>query len=329
VLADTGWSEACGMQFTIPPGVTRQAPISIIPSGTHTICAGDSITLDAGPGWDYYTWNKGSTSRFCLAKDAGKYTVHVSDSLGRNALSDTVTILHYPVYHPGITVTGGFEFCPGDTVLLTADRDSTLYRWSTGDSTRGIVVTRGGNYLVYVLGPDGCWGRSAVYGIEEKNPPAIPPITRSGDSLHTVDALTWQWYKDGQSLVGADSQGIFITRPGSYTVYITDTSGCGTMSLPYPVTVLDVDVPLPHGLRLEVYPEPNHGDFLVTLEAAGRQSVTLALHDMLGALCWRDVPLSFTDRLTRAVHLPAVAPGTYILTAQLDGTSLQRRILVQ
>jgi hypothetical protein len=296
---------------------------------------GDSITLDAGPGWDHYWWSRGnttlsSTSRYCAAKDAGEYTVHAEDFLGHDALSDTVVIRHFPAYHPEVTVTGGFEFCPGDTVLLMANRDSSVYRWSTGDSTRGIVVTKGGNYWVHVLGPDGCWGRSAVYGIEEKNPPPVPPITRSQDSLQTVDALTWQWYLDGQILPGGVGRSILATRPGSYTASITDTSGCSTLSLPFPVTVLDLDLPLPNAPRLHVYPDPSHGEMTITLEAEGPQSVTLALYNVLGRLCWRDnTQPHFTDRLIRTVRLPDTAPGAYILTARLGGITLRKRIIVQ
>ncbi|MCB2204815.1 T9SS type A sorting domain-containing protein [bacterium] len=329
VLADTGWSESCTMQFTVPGAEMRLDPISITPGGTHTICQGDSIELDAGAGWQDYSWSNGSKSRYCTAKSAGIYTVIVGDSLGRIAFSDSVTIMHYPVFHPGVTVTGGFKFCPGDTVLLTANRDSTQYRWSTGDTTRSIIVTKGGNYNVYVRGPYGCWGRSAMYGIEEKNPPPVPPITRIGDTLRTVDALTWQWYLDGQPIPNGTGRSHFILFPGSYTVYITDTSGCGTMSLPFAVTVLGLDAVSPHTPQLNVYPDPSNGSFTVTLQSEGTQSVTLTLYNTLGKQVWQDTQLHFTNQLTRNVLLPAIPPGSYILTAQMEGMTLRRRVIVQ
>ena len=57
--------------------------------------------------------------------------------------------LFYSVLAPVITASGSTALCPGDSVTLTATSGNN-YLWSTGATTRSIVVYSGGNYSVIV-----------------------------------------------------------------------------------------------------------------------------------------------------------------------------------
>jgi gliding motility-associated-like protein len=47
-----------------------------------TICAGSTVTLDAGPGFDEYLWSNNATTQTITVSTAGTYSVDVTSSLG-------------------------------------------------------------------------------------------------------------------------------------------------------------------------------------------------------------------------------------------------------
>jgi len=59
----------------------NQAPSpTITPAGTHNICTGQSITLDAGPGYSAYLWSNGATTQTISTDSTGTYNVTVTQN---------------------------------------------------------------------------------------------------------------------------------------------------------------------------------------------------------------------------------------------------------
>lgn len=74
---------------------------------------------------------------------------------------------------PAITVTGAQVLCVGDSVLLSTDKPYASYRWSTGDTTRSIVVRSNGTYTVTVTDSLGSSGTSAPVTVTVTSPQRI------------------------------------------------------------------------------------------------------------------------------------------------------------
>lgn len=55
-----------------------------------------------------------------------------------------------------ISASGSLDLCPGETVTLSAEEGFASYKWSTGQTTRTITVTQGGEYKVEVTNEIGC-----------------------------------------------------------------------------------------------------------------------------------------------------------------------------
>ena len=74
--------------------------ISVFPSPVVNLtdkpflCTGDSVQLDAGPGFTSYLWQDNSTGRYYSANNAGTYQVTVTDSRGCSG-SDSVQLKNY------------------------------------------------------------------------------------------------------------------------------------------------------------------------------------------------------------------------------------------
>ncbi len=82
LYVDDVWLEhSCGYADTI----------DLIPFTDTTICAGTTLTLDAGPGYTDYLWSDNSTAQTLTVSDSGVYSVTVTDTRGCT-LTDEVTV---------------------------------------------------------------------------------------------------------------------------------------------------------------------------------------------------------------------------------------------
>lgn len=154
-------------------------PTIVAKAGTFSYCVGDSAVLRAPTGMAHYVWNTGDTTRQITVRKSGKYNVAVVDIGG--CLSDTskpafVTFDSIPA-KPQITFTGDLTFCQGGSVTLTAPL-APRYRWSTGDTTRNLIVTRTGTYKVAIKTKGGCASDSSLpVSVVAFQTPPLPNIT--------------------------------------------------------------------------------------------------------------------------------------------------------
>ncbi len=116
------------------------------------ICKGSSAIIDAGSGFDTYTWSTGAkdTSRIEV-NAAGTYAVTVSSASGATA-SDTVKVVvnDLPSVDLGEDITSETAFD------LDAGAGQSAYLWSTGDTGQKIKVSKTGEYWVMVTNSLGC-----------------------------------------------------------------------------------------------------------------------------------------------------------------------------
>jgi len=114
-----------------------------------TICAGSSITLDAGTLLgSVYQWQDGSNDQFLIVNQTGNYSVYVSnpfnDCVGQDDIN--VYIKRPPSVELGKDTVVCKEFFP-----LKAGYDSFLtYLWSTGSTDSLLTPNESGKYWVTV-----------------------------------------------------------------------------------------------------------------------------------------------------------------------------------
>jgi len=130
--------------------------------GSTTICKGDSVVLDAGPGYSTYDWSSGEQTQSIVVRDGGGFTVTVRHANGCRTTSASVQIRM-------IDPTPAVQF-EGDT--LVANGGYTAYRWFRdgsvidGATTRRYLPTSPGRYTVEGTTPEGCIGLSAEVIVE-------------------------------------------------------------------------------------------------------------------------------------------------------------------
>ncbi len=124
--------------------------------GPTTICLFfDTITLDAGPGFDFYLWSNGDLSQTIDVSEFGAYSVTVTNGFGCTGLDFTVVD---PVPNPFPMITGPTNVCAGDPIILDAGAGFDSYLWSTGAPVQTIATSTEGTYSVTVTNADNCIG---------------------------------------------------------------------------------------------------------------------------------------------------------------------------
>jgi hypothetical protein len=217
---------------------------TITASGPTSFCQGGSVTLTASTS-DGYLWSNGATTQSITVNSSGNYGVRAvvgyGTCQGQPSAATTVTVQPAPTA-PTVTASGPTSFCQGGSVTLTASAASG-YLWSNGATTQSITVSSSGNYSVKATNANGCQSASSVATNVTVNPtPATPVISTSGPitfcqggsvALTASTASAYLWSN------GATTQSIAVNNSGSFTVRVTNASGCQSVaSAATTVTVL-------------------------------------------------------------------------------------------
>ncbi|MBK9285986.1 MAG: T9SS type A sorting domain-containing protein [Sphingobacteriaceae bacterium] len=246
------------------------ALITVIPSPTITvnsgsICLGQTFTM-VPSGALNYTYSSGSatvnpvtTSTYYVTGDSGGCP-------SINAAVSVVTVQSLP----SVTVTGPNAMCLGQTIVLNAFGANT-YSWSNGAVTSSVAVSPTASiaYTVVGTGVNTCAGPDVVKNVLVNPNPnvnisvASTVICRGEEVLLTGNAAdTYSWN------TGALTPTLLVTPSVSISYSVTGTNtttGCmGNAAITIQVNLCTgVDDPSNLVLNFGLYPNPNHGEFII------------------------------------------------------------------
>lgn len=218
-------------------------------SSDATICAGDSITLQASGGTGY-EWSSGgpTSATYTVAPTSTKtYTVTVSNSFGCTASAD-VTITVTPLPQAWISAAGSTVLCTGESVTLsTANTAGYSRQWyrngaainNANSSTYSASIA--GNYYV-VNTANGCSATSSIIPISV-NPLPVVSVSNdtticSGDTitLYASGGTTYNW---NTGFSGA-TYTVSTTSTRTYIVTVSDVNTCAVSRS---ITVTTIPLP--------------------------------------------------------------------------------------
>ena len=101
-----------------------------------------------------YRWFDGSTSNQVVVDKAGTYYLIYNNEY--NCKDSIAFVVESGSAKDFEIIADRQEFCRGDSVVLTVDEDFTTYKWSTGETSKSIIVKSGGNYSVEVIDEKNC-----------------------------------------------------------------------------------------------------------------------------------------------------------------------------
>jgi gliding motility-associated-like protein len=186
-------------------------------------CEGDSIELDAGPGFDAYEWSNGSMEPSITVDEGGIYSVTVTPASGLCIISRDVEVTEYPTPIPDIP-TDTF-LCSGEVDTLFTSSPYADYQWEGGSTDSFLIVDQAGTYNLTVTTENGCVGSTTINMQDAPNqslaiqgPAGICP-----DAVGTLSAGSWSAY---QWTGGVTDSVLEVTTAGTYELTVTDEFGC-------------------------------------------------------------------------------------------------------
>lgn len=215
-------------------------------SGTNTICPGGSTTLTAS-GANSYQWATIGLTTSTVSVSPSVTTTYTVTGTNTNGCSSTATrvVSLFPSVTPSITGTN--SICSGTSTIFTASGGNS-YIWSNGSTTTSISITTAATYTVTVTSSNGCSGTASRILTVNQNPTATitgsntfcagsSTVLSSSSSTAGSGTITGtQWRLNGTNITGATSTTYSANTAGTYTVVITNSNGCTTVSSGFSLT---------------------------------------------------------------------------------------------
>jgi hypothetical protein len=269
---NSNYTIAIELNYTLPSSA------SISPVGPVNFCSGGSVLLNASTGTNLsYQWLKdgvpisGANSANYTITSSGNYAVLTTNSTGCMITSNSILVTVYN--SPSPIISGASSFCQGNsTVLSVSSNAGDTFQWKkngvtlTGETNNTYVASTAGIYTVLSTNNLGCSSVSPSFNLTMNNNPnstinALSPTTFcSGGGVNlsapiSSQGYNYQWYSNGNLILGANSNIYFATTSGTYKVLITNASGCSNFSnnsivvncLPQPTLNISGDTSICYG----------------------------------------------------------------------------------
>jgi gliding motility-associated-like protein len=208
----------------------------------QTVCAGDTVVLDAGYPGASYLWSNNYNTQTVAVTATADYWVQVTLPLGC-ILRDTMRATFVPL--PFLNIGSDAAICAGESVVLDAGphpNDALL--WSTNATTQLITTSTPGLYWAEVTANPGCTTRDTVL----VNLDPTPVVEIGGDTVICQgDSLLLDAGNAGSIFdwnTGVHTQAITVSDAGSYGVTVTNAQGCSATDVRTVTTIQDFAIEL-------------------------------------------------------------------------------------
>ena len=295
--------------------------VSVAASPTGAICNGTSVAFTATPTnggtTPTYQWQvngsnvgTGGTTYSSSTLASGDVVTCTMTSNATcpsiaTATSSGTTMTVNPTVTPTVSVVASpaGAICSGTSVTFTASPTNggttPTYQWQLNGSnvgTGGTMYTTttlvNGDIVTCIVTSNATCaspftGTSTGITMVVNPTPATPTISVLGSTLTSSSPTGNQWYLNGISIVGATNQNYTFTANGTYTVVVTTVPCSSAESAPEVITTTGIeDSSNQYGLN--IYPNPNDGNFNILFNAIVVADYTLELTNALGQLIYKE-----------------------------------------
>ncbi|MCC7526389.1 MAG: PKD domain-containing protein, partial [Chitinophagaceae bacterium] len=295
----------CSGSGSININVNSTLPVTL--GNDTTICAGSTITFDAGYPGATFVWSNAATTQSITVTDAGVYKVTVNSNGCVGEAEVELTLM--PAATP-VNLGNDTTICFGNMITLDAGNPGATYIWSTGETTQLISPTVSGVYSVTV----------SRCGITEKDSIDVvianlptPSISQSGNELVATDAENYQWYKNGVLIPGANAKKYKPRGYGRYKIAVTSVAtGCYGESTEYFF--------VPEGqiyigdIKIKISPNPGNGRAKLIFSKIPPKPIKVTIYDRVG----RRILVTTMNNTVNDIDLMAYAKGEYFVECILD-----------
>lgn len=291
-------------------------------NGPSAICTGQGAVFNA-TGVNSYSWSTGSTAPTISVSPINNTVYSV---VGTNSLSNCKSTASLPLIVnplPGVQIYAPkTSVCEGESLVLFASGSATSYTWNTGPTTPLNTVTppASGTFSYSVIGENSFGCKTVATQVINVN--ALPVINVTGNTNickgepgtlvgNNADSFTWS---SPSSFLQTTTISPYPVVSTAYTVTGTDMNGCKGQTVVYLTVNECTGITNITGTieGLEVYPNPNSGEF--TVELNNGLAKTIEVVDVTG----RIISLtSSTDNQVK-MNITNLSNGVYYVKVKSD-----------
>lgn len=332
--------DASGCQGNNSVTVTNTGGFTPTVSPNQTICFGGSATITSGGAGTggTYTWDGGLGTGATQVATPASTTTYTVTMIDMNGCTETASVTITVESDPTVTITPSNPvICSGESVTLTASGAQT-YSWNTGATSASITVSPTNQTTYTVIGQNGvCQGAAVSSTISVNLAPVViagsdQTLIVAGGTINFSNAgsgatsYSWDFGDGGSSTLGSASH----TYPtaGTYTVILIGTLGnCSasdTITINVGFTGLE-EVNLEESVNL--YPNPNNGEFNLSLDFSIEQDVEISIFNTIGELL---DTRTFNNASSSVINfnLSNNAEGFYFVNIKTNNESVTKRISI-
>ena len=225
------------------------------------------------------------------------------------------------------------KICQGESVTLSvvggALNDATEWSWYAGACTGTLVatgneitVTPGATESYFVRATGGCVEEQSCvpYALIVAPNPVQPAIESLDNGLTSSSNANNQWFWNGTAISRATAQLYTPSASGDYTVAVTNSDGCTTVSLPFTATV-NGNI---NTTKLVLLPNPVHDRVRVKFQKTVPQ-VLINIVSLDGKTISSN---RFVNVNAATIDTKALQPGIYLVRVfSSDGSSQTLRMI--
>lgn len=208
---------------------------SVMPLSVEITLEGDVLKAIANDDIQFYQWFKNgilipdATKDTLMSRGNGLYHVGVTNDSGCEDISEEIMVLNCTYLEDETTITitpvTCRDSCDASLILSIPDPEIKIL-WNTGDTLPEISSLCPGDYFVTLVDKDGCSAMLAMFVSEA--PELTVELNVAGQFMAAFanQPVTYQWFRDGELIPGADQQTYEVVSSGEYYVEVTNEKGC-------------------------------------------------------------------------------------------------------
>jgi len=297
-----------------------------------SFCKGGSVTLKVKGDYQEYNWSNGMTTKEITVTESGTYTFIYKEG-NCTSKSNSIEVTVYDIPELSIFAVNELAFCEDQNteVKIQASSNFKTYKWSTGETTPEITITKPGKYSVEASTANDCKA-TATIEVKAAPRPTKPEIWKYQNIIgSTVVAERYQWYKDGKKILNGGQGDKLVMNTsndnfhGKYKVEIWDANGCQNIS--EEIDVVDIVADLKTGEFININPNPV--DEVMNLDIALKANGTfnLIIFDLNGRELYSTQYFSLYGFINDRINMSKFENGVYLLQIENNGTMWREKII--
>lgn len=304
-------------------------PPVIKPEGKTTICLNEKLTLATNQKYEQYEWSNGLKTEKIDVNKAGNFSVKVANENCWSQPSKEIEINTFDS-PPQATIqySGKNNFCEGEELQIKSAKEYNFYQWSTGETTRNIIVNSSKSLNLKVAHCKNQWSTaSKTINFKFSKKPEQPKMNLKGNikkckgeiiTLNAPDGFKAYEWKG----INSREASVKIDKPGQYSVRILSKNNCWSNfseitqfnfleKTSKPLLNVKNTYDLCSGESIEIKPEKKYVDYLWSNSSKEKsiivkQSVELSLKVRNQDKCWSEASETVKIILRKKPDVPKI-----------------------